>query len=429
MVSSASGELRLDALVQVALGLRVFDDRLDHQIRLRHAAAGQIAAQTCGHRGALGLVLYALAKQFAAARQGGIDEALFAVLQRDFKALVGRPRGDITAHHAGTDDMHVADGRQAGVLAAKGLEPLGQEEDADQIARCRRTGQLDHCLALGRQAGLDPAATGALPRGDQRIRRGIVFLAGLARDLLAHLRCQQLACKQGVGRPGGGALLERARGAGQCQRRSHIHQHRRCSNLVDQAHRPRSLGRHRAPGEHQVHCRRCPDQARQAGAAAPAGKDAELGFRQPDARAAIVGGHPVAAGQCNLGAAAHAEAMDGRHRGAGQFGQFLEHLLAAANCVVDGAAAVELLEFLQVGAGDEAIGLGRAQHHALGRIQCQAFDDIAQFEQHVLREGIDRRALAVEAEHEHAVLAQVYLPMAESEPVETWKHAVGHPAI
>lgn len=97
--------------------------------------------------------------------------------------------------------------------------------------------------------------------------------------------------------------------------------------------------------------------------------------------------------------------------------------------IVDRALAVEFLEFLQIGTGDEAVGLARTQHHTRWRIQRQPFDQGAQLQQYLLRKCVNRCALPIEAEHDHAVLAQIGLPMAESEPVETWKHASSRPAL
>ena len=417
---------RLDGLVQLALGVRVLDDRLDHQVGLGDARALQVALEPRRHRRTLALVLDAPGEQRIGACQRGIDEALLAVLQRHLEPLVGRPGGDVAAHHAGTDHVHVPD---AVVLAAQALEPFGEEEDADQVARGRCAGELDHRTALGVQSRLDAAAAAALPHIDQRVGRGILLLACLARDLLGHLRRQDLPRRPGVGGPRGGALLEWTRGAAQCERDRGIDQHRRCHDLVHQAHRPGRRGTDAAPGQHQVHRRRRADQARQARAAAPAGEDAELGLGQADAGGGIVAGHAVAAGQRDLGAAAHAEAVDRGHRRARQFGQLLERGLAAADRVVDRALAVVLLEFLQVGAGDEARRLGRADHHALGRIDGDAFQQVAQLDQHVLRERVDRGALAVQAEHDDAVVAYLGKPVAESKPIEACKHGVDHPVV
>src|SRR3546814_1623394 len=86
--------------------------------------------------------------------------------------------------------------------------------------------------------------------------------------------------------------------------------------------------------------RRRADQPRQAHAAAPAGIDAQLHFRQADPRGRVVRGHAVVAGQRDLGAAAHAEAVDRGHGGAAQLGQTLERLLAAADRVADRALQI-----------------------------------------------------------------------------------------
>jgi hypothetical protein len=148
------------------------------------------------------------------------------------------------------------------------------------------------------------------------------------------------------------------------------------------------------------------------------GKMPSLGFGQADPGGRIVAGHAVAAGQRDFGAAAHAEAVDRGDRGAGQFGQSLEHVLAASDRIVHGALAVEFLEFLEVGAGDEAAGLGRAITTPFGRVDRDAFQHVGQFDQHVLRERVDRRVGTVELQHQHAVVAAMRAPVAESQPVE-----------
>jgi len=110
--------------------------------------------------------------------------------------------------------------------------------------------------------------------------------------------------------------------------------------------------------------------------------------------------------------------MDRRHGRAGQFGQLLVGALATADRVIDGAAAVELLEFLQVRPGDEAGRLDRLDHHRLGRVHRDPLDQVAQFEQHVLRHGIDAAVVAVEAEHDDAIVTDLRVPMREAEPIE-----------
>lgn len=180
-------ELRLDRLIQIALGLRVFDDRLDHQVGLRHARAGQVAAQTRRHCRPLGIVLDALGEQLATACQRRIDKTLLAVLQCDVEALVSRPGGDIAAHDADADHMHMANwgyGHAGCVLAAQPFQTLGQEEDPDQVACGRRAGEFDHRLAFGRQARLDAATARPLPDVDQGIGRRVMLLARLAPHLL-----------------------------------------------------------------------------------------------------------------------------------------------------------------------------------------------------------------------------------------------------
>jgi hypothetical protein len=92
------------------------------------------SAAARGHGRALALVAHLLGEQRLRALHGRVDEALLAVLQGHVEALVGGPGGDVAAHHAGADHVHVAD---AGITTAEALEAFGQEEDADQVARGR----------------------------------------------------------------------------------------------------------------------------------------------------------------------------------------------------------------------------------------------------------------------------------------------------
>jgi len=110
--------------------------------------------------------------------------------------------------------------------------------------------------------------------------------------------------------------------------------------------------------------------------------------------------------------------VDGRHGRAGQFGQTLVDALAAGDGIVDRATAVELLELFQVGAGNETRCLAGLQHHGLGWVQRDPFEQAAQFQQHVLRHRIDSGAGAVKGQHHYAVVADVRVPVREAKPVE-----------
>lgn len=116
-------------------------------------------------------------------------------------------------------------------------------------------------------------------------------------------------------------------------------------------------------------------------------------------------------------------AVDGGDRRALHFGQALEHLLAAAQCIADRAFRVERGELADVGAGDETGELGRTDDQALGRIEREAFEDRVEFEQHVLRQRIHAFAGAVEAEHDDPVGCGFGAPMLEAQSVETSEHA------
>ena len=106
------------------------------------------------------------------------------------------------------------------------------------------------------------------------------------------------------------------------------------------------------------------------------------------------------------------------YRAIGNFrGDALESLLPATDRIADRAFLVEGLEFADVGAGDEALGLGRADHQAPGRIQRQALYQRFEFDQYVLRERVDRLVGAIERQHHDAIGAGLGLPVAEAQTV------------
>src|SRR3546814_5658484 len=65
------------------------------------------------------------------------------------------------------------------------------------------------------------------------------------------------------------------------------------------------------------------------------------------------------------------------------------------------------------------------QHQPLRRVQREPLEQRLQLDQHVLGEGVDRLAGAVEREHDDAVLALLGLPVAEAQSVEPCNHGNG----
>ncbi len=111
-------------------------------------------------------------------------------------------------------------------------------------------------------------------------------------------------------------------------------------------------------------------------------------------------------------------AVDGGDGGAAQFRQLLEDQLAAADPVFDQALGGDLLEALDVGAGNEAGVLAGNDDDALGQLELDALDHGLEFVQHRPRERVDALVRAVEGEDQDAVGAAVGLPMGEAKSVE-----------
>ncbi len=171
--------------------------------------------------------------------------------------------------------------------------------------------------------------------------------------------------------------------------------------------------------------RRGTDQSRQARTATPAGVDAEHHLGQADLRGVVVGGDAQAAGQCQLGAAAHAGAMDGGDCRAGKACQALEDALAVLDVVEHRAGMRVFDELADVRTHREAGGLGGVDDDALGVLDGETLDEGVQFIEHLARQRIGAGALAVEGEHDDAVVAHAGLPVLESKSFEHGRSYAG----
>ncbi len=111
--------------------------RLDHDIRQARAVAGDVRDQPVERSAHQVRFPEPAAVQLRGAADRGRDILRRTVLQRDPQALHRAPGGDVAAHGAGADDMHMAE--PCGGLPAQRLQPLVQEEDTHEILR-RRSG-------------------------------------------------------------------------------------------------------------------------------------------------------------------------------------------------------------------------------------------------------------------------------------------------
>ena len=158
-------------------------------------------------------------------------------------------------------------------------------------------------------------------------------------------------------------------------------------------------------------------QPRDALRAAAAGEQADLDFRQADARLVAVGDDAVVAGERQLEAAAHADAVDRRGERLARGLQLAKDQRELARAVVEephrrllafgfGDARVFLAHALQHGqvrAAGEAV-LGRSEHRALdGGILRDMIDDLADFGDHLRRQHVHRTPRHVPADQRDSV--------------------------
>ena len=274
------------------LGVEIFEDGLDHHVGMCRPEALGIGNQAIERIAQTQRVTQPLGERCLCPGNGRRDVRNGAVLQGHAQAAQGTPGGDITAHHASTDDMNMTnDERFAGF--AEGFEALLQMEHPHQIERRRRTNDgVDRFRRGERVAGV------LFPQIDDRIRCRVVLRPRLGGQLLAraarHDRLERSGEQARHQRQG----PARRHGEHELPRRG-VHHAWRYASIGE----PEPFGTHgidRLAGEHQVERRRSPDPLRETQHAPPAREDAEHHLRQPQLGRRLVHHQQVAAGQGQL---------------------------------------------------------------------------------------------------------------------------------
>ena len=136
-------------------------------------------------------------------------------------------------------------------------------------------------------------------------------------------------------------------------------------DLVHQTEPQRLAGALALAGEDHVEGRARADETRQPLAAAGAGDEPELYLGEAELRLGMIGGDPVVTGQRELEPAAQTGAVNRRDDRLGQRLDPAHHLLSLEAQPLGLDLGGERGELLDVGAGDEGVGLAGDQHHRL----------------------------------------------------------------
>ena len=264
---------------------------------------------------------------------------------------------------------------------------------ARRIARRRRTGRRRTC-ARARGSRTAPGSA-----------RGRAFFA----HLLARLRDDDaLAAARAISRSSrprlpAGRRLERHHARGVLE---DAQRHR----LVDQAHALGAPRVDRLAGEEHVERGRRADELRQPLHAVPGRHDAEHHLGQREARLRVVERDAVAAGERELDAAAHAEAV--HHRGGGE-GQLVQLWNTSQPSRTNASASCGDLKRVNSSTSAPAMKLSFAERmtRPFGRSARDRVERAAQLFERLARERVGRLALLVEGEPGEAVAVVLPAPM------------------
>ncbi len=337
--------LRPDLAVQVVedffLEFHLLHRRLDHQVatlkRHRRRRGGDAVPRIAGLQR---LEHAAVGQQFFNAAHARAHPCNVQIAQDDAHVFGCQPLGDARAHDPGADDrdrrVRGAIGGRSGLVFAL-FRPLGLKEQPHQIAAGRRLRQAQGGLQLAVERSLRMAVAGGA-NDLQGFQCGRIVAVGFFHDPSAHQGRQQRS-QHGMRRQGHPLAL----GLAQDRRQRRRRQRRPGRDLVNH---PQPLGRgcrRRLAAKNDVQRLGQADQPRQPGRAAPGRQDAKVDFGQADFGGLVGRGNAPVAGQRHFVAAAHAGAVDRRHRGHRQAAQAQKKFLPARDETAQ-AGGVERLE-------------------------------------------------------------------------------------
>jgi len=125
-------------------------------------------------------------------------------------------------------------------------------------------------------------------------------------------------------------------------------------DIVDESQAARGSCIDAAAGHHEIERGDMTDEARQPYRPGESRVDAEAHLGQPEARRGIFNGYAIRAGKCDFEPAAETKTADQRHRWKRKRRQAIEHELALARELCRLIRIVNVFEFVDIGAGDEA---------------------------------------------------------------------------
>ncbi len=156
-------------------------------------------------------------------------------------------------------------------------------------------------------------------------------------------------------------------------------------------------------GQQQVERGGRADEPRQALDAAPAGNDPQHHFGEAEPRSRLVDDDAIPARKGQFQAAPQTETANERQRRILDVSEPLERVPAALDDRDRAGLVLHVAEFVDIGAGNEAVRLAGTYHQTLRRIAIEEVECLVQFGQHCGGQRIDRGARFVERESREAI--------------------------
>src|SRR5439155_6092957 len=392
---------------QLALGLQVLENRLDDDVRMPRSVPGDVGSQAVERVTNSEFVAQPAFEELGRALYRRREALGRLVLQRHRQAAHRAPGGDVSAHDARADHVNVL--RPEVAVLRQGFQALLEEEDADEIARGIALQQADDGRrVLGSRR--ERIAVVFPPQLEDRVRRGIVIRRRPGGKLLSRQVNDERTHQAGIHQPLEEGQLSRAWRLEHDHARGVLLDARR-HRFVHETQSLRAARIHGPAREQHVERRSRADEARQALDPAPARKDAEHHFGKREARSRLIHRDAIAAGERELDAPAHAEAVYERERREGQGLEFVVEIPAALDQAHRFVRVLDLGELFDVGAGDESGVLTGADDEPPRIVRAQLIENPVELRHRVRGQDVRGCAFLVERQPDDVVAVGLELPV------------------
>ena len=375
---------------------KVFRHRLDNEIGIAHTLTVHVRNQSVERIALIGLFLDDLAEQIRCTFNCARNRLRLHVGERHAQTLIGAPGRNVATHRARTDDVDMLDGVFA---IGEFLHLLAQEENTNEILRSRRHHQTGERRFLGTQHRGAIAAV-FLPKGDQRIRRGVMFFWCRLARLGTHAIAENAAYRPEIHQMTEQALLVRFQAAEDrvLHRAAHVTFLGHC---IDKTKRLGLAGVDGFARQHHRHRFKWADEMCEPRRATQTRMQAKHHFGKSEPR--IVDGDPRIACERNFQTSAETETVNDSDTRNFQRFQPIDDGVRLVHFGFDLTRIGRTTKLVHISARNEPGCFSRANNKSRRTLGLQRADDLSKLRENVSRQRVGAGVCAIEEKPRYAI--------------------------